>query len=201
MKTTKCSLLFTCCLIDWMRKTRLIFFSCLRNRNGFFFLRILFLPLCFLLSFTAGVPVFSQQMILETDKTEYEYGETIEVRVSIFNDTDSTLYYTASGGKGGTYIGVNSVQFQTVQDGMGWEYEFEAGYTYSWIWELDPAKHGVPDKDGKQVIHGQINGSFQNARLSKRKDSLFFRRDRTQSFGNLQAYPVAHTCIALPLMM
>ena len=137
--------------------------------------RFLFMVLLLLLTGPAAMSVFAQQMILQTDKTEYEYGETIEVRVSIFNDTDSTLHYSADGGYGGTYVGINSVQFLTVWDLLEWEYQLLPGYTYSWIWKFEPAMHGVPDKEGEQIIYGQIDGWFRNASLPKRRDSLIIQ--------------------------
>jgi hypothetical protein len=105
---------------------------------------------------------FGQQMSLETDKSSYEYGETIEVRVSVYNDTDSSFTIITDIGSE-TDIGINDVSFNRVGLPLEVEYEYAPGVKRTWIWKLRPEIHGVPDREGTQVIYGLVGGRFENS--------------------------------------
>lgn len=106
---------------------------------------------------------FGQKMILETDKSSYEYGETIEIHVSIINDTDSTItFVTSYSGTGGTAIGINDLRFPTTWLPMVEEIKYSPGQQRIYIWKLKPEELGVPDRDGIQIMYGSFNGYFNS---------------------------------------
>ena len=103
----------------------------------------------------------AQKMILETDKLTYAYGDTIEVHVSIYNDTNTTFTIISDIGNE-TYIGINDIEFEKVSLPTEGRLTYEPGDKRTWIWKLRPDLHGVPDREGVQTIYGMARGTLNH---------------------------------------
>ncbi|MCL5030561.1 MAG: hypothetical protein M1480_16235 [Bacteroidetes bacterium] len=100
-------------------------------------------------------------MKIETDKTNYSYGDSIEVRVTILNNTDTSFSMWGSS-TCLVMMGFNSVQFQIACTADNTEFVFPPGSSRTWIWELNPSVLGIPDKDGAQIIRA-YGGWFKDS--------------------------------------
>ena len=99
--------------------------------------------------------LFSQGLFtVTTNKTNYSYGELIQVEVSIFNNTDSTIIFHPEC----VYPvwvrvkGVNFLEMHSLADGC--ERYLSKGERETWTYRLDPSKLGFPISDGEQIIYG-----------------------------------------------
>lgn len=90
---------------------------------------------------------------ITTDKSNYLYGESIEVRVTLTNNTSTpfTIYRSSSCV---AWIKFNDVRFQTMCTADQHEFNFSVGMSMTWIWKIDPKELGIPDKEGQQKIVG-----------------------------------------------
>lgn len=87
----------------------------------------------------------------ETDQAEYAYGETIELRYTIVNESDEAFSLTGSNDcqAGFTYgtlhypIGCD-LEFVIV--------DFPPHSSRTWVWHLTPHELGVPEAEGEQSI-------------------------------------------------
>jgi hypothetical protein len=88
-----------------------------------------------------------------TDKSTYGYGDSIEVRVTLTNNTNApfTIYRSSSCV---AMIKFNDVRFQTMCTADQHEFNFSVGMSMTWIWKLDPQELGIPDQEGQQKIVG-----------------------------------------------
>lgn len=88
-----------------------------------------------------------------TDKLNYSYGDSIEVRVTLTNNTNApfTIYRSSSCV---AMIKFNDVKFQTACTADQHEFYFSVGMSMTWIWKLDPKELGIPDQEGQQKIVG-----------------------------------------------
>lgn len=96
---------------------------------------------------------FGQQLILETDKPNYEYGEVIELRTTIKNESDSTFTYEGSSSCFIMFTRFNDFEFDPVCTSDWWYFELSPGKMRQDVWKLDPAELGLPDVEGTQIIH------------------------------------------------
>jgi hypothetical protein len=97
---------------------------------------------------------FSQGVLkVTTDKSSYSYGDSIEVRVTLTNNTNApfTIYGSSSCV---AMIKFNDVKFQTACTADQHEFSFSVGMSMTWIWKLDPKILGIPDQEGQQKIVG-----------------------------------------------
>ena len=98
---------------------------------------------------------FSQGIFtVSTNKISYSYGEVIEVEVSIFNDTDTTIIFHPEC-EWPIWVSVKGVEFierHSLADGC--ERYLVKGERETWTFKLDPAKLGFPIKNEIQTIHG-----------------------------------------------
>lgn len=88
-----------------------------------------------------------------TDKSEYLYGDSIEVRVTLTNNTSAPfIIYRSSSCV--AMMKFNDVNFQTMCTADQHEFNFAVGMSMTWIWKLDPKELGIPDQEGPQKIVG-----------------------------------------------
>lgn len=88
-----------------------------------------------------------------THKSSYSYGDSIEVRVTLTNNTNApfTIYRSSSCV---AMIKFSDVRFQTMCTADQHEFNFSVGMSMTWIWKLDPKELGIPDQEGQQKIVG-----------------------------------------------
>lgn len=86
-----------------------------------------------------------------TNKTNYSYGEPIEVNIKMFNNTDTTLTYWIDVFRP-VWLEFNNVALQIMGSTADGELYFGPGVSRTWIWKLDPIKLGIPVHDGQQEI-------------------------------------------------
>jgi hypothetical protein len=89
-----------------------------------------------------------------TDKTNYSYGDSIEVRVTLTNNTNEPFTIIHSSSCVAT-IKFNDVRFFTACTADQHEFNFSVGMSMTWIWKIDPKELGIPDKEGQQKIVGK----------------------------------------------
>lgn len=91
---------------------------------------------------------------VSTNKTNYSYGEVIEVEVSIFNDTDTTIIFHPEC-EWPVWVRVKGVEFLEMHSlADGCERYLAKGERETWAYQLEPSKLGFPIKDGEQIIYG-----------------------------------------------
>jgi Secretion system C-terminal sorting domain len=96
-------------------------------------------------------------MDIKTDKSNYSYGDSIEVRVTIANNTDTSFSIWGSSSCIAR-IGFNSVPFQIACTADYTEFKFLPHTARTWIWNLKPDVLGIPDKNGEQNIYAYCGG-------------------------------------------
>lgn len=94
-----------------------------------------------------------QQLIIETDKSNYEYGEVIELRTTVKNESESTYSYEGSSSCFTMLNRFNDFEFDPICTSDAWYYELSPGDMRQDIWKLDPAELGLPDRDGTHTIY------------------------------------------------
>lgn len=99
----------------------------------------------------------------ETDQAEYAYGETIELRYTITNTTDEPITLRSSSGS--CSAGFTFGSFATPGEGGACTlderpWEFGPGGSWTWVWQIIPSEHGVPETSGEQSITASFNGRF-----------------------------------------
>lgn len=99
--------------------------------------------------------LFSQGLFtVSTNKTNYSYGEIIEVEVSIYNDTDTTIIFHPEC-EWPVWVRVKGVEFLEMHSlADGCERYLAKGERETWTYQLDPSILGFPIKDGEQIIYG-----------------------------------------------
>ncbi|MDZ4701026.1 MAG: T9SS type A sorting domain-containing protein [Rhodothermales bacterium] len=114
--------------------------------------------------------VFAQGQMearLETDKAVYEYGEPIEIRYMITNNTDSLVTLLASSSCQGIlrfddFLSTENATW-TTDDLL--IYFPPGGSNRTWTWIIDPKTIGLPKQDGTQKIIAQwgFRGRFADS--------------------------------------
>lgn len=107
-----------------------------------FFVGVLFAP-----------STFGQEMMLKTDQSSYEYGDSIKVKVIIKNNTDSTMTIE-SGCTGGTSIRFNDYSFPNGDHLAVVKRTYEPGQKRTFIYSIIPHVHGLPNRGGEQMVYG-----------------------------------------------
>ena len=103
--------------------------------------------------------VFGQgTLTLTTDKTSYQYGDTIEVRLKIANNTDSLFTIV---GSSSCIVGIHppDIQVDRICTDDEIPFPFPVGSSRTWIWHLIPSVLGYPIKNGTQTIYGFGGGN------------------------------------------
>ena len=99
---------------------------------------------------------------VETDQAEYAYGETIELRYSISNEGDAPFTLTSPSPNcvvGFSFGALTSPGNAGTCFAHETEVEFPARSTTTWVWQLVPSRHGVPDSSGAQTITAYFDSS------------------------------------------
>lgn len=114
--------------------------------------------------------LFSQGLFtVSTDKTNYSYGEIIEVEVSIFNNTDSIIIFHPEC----VYPiwvrvkGVEFIEMHSLADGC--ERYLAKGERETWAYQLSPSILGFPVKDGEQIIYGSGYSHLDSVKITAPK--------------------------------
>ena len=97
---------------------------------------------------------------INTDKTKYEYGETIFISASLTNNADTTVVlffsYSSSFQAEFTFDEYNSYEWTTGFPAVE-EVNLPSNYSREYSWTFDPIKFGLPSKDGYHKIISSIN--------------------------------------------
>ena len=114
--------------------------------------------------------LFSQGIFtISTNKTNYSYGEIIEVAVSIFNDTDTTIIFHPEC-VWPIFVRVKGVEFiemHSLADGC--ERYLAKGERETWTYQLNPSKLGFPIKEGEQIIYGSGYSHLDSVKVTAPK--------------------------------
>ena len=112
-----------------------------------FYAGVLFLTLCFQSSNAQGIAT------IETDKTEYEYGEAIELDFTIENTGDSVFTIRGSSSCQAQFkFNDFESELHTVCTLDDLDVMFSPGSFRTWSWVIEPRKLGLPDTTGTQTI-------------------------------------------------
>ncbi len=108
-------------------------------------------------------------MTMQTDKSNYSYGDSIQVSVIISNNTDSTI--TIWGGSCMVDITFDTLHFQRLCNTSEFPHTFQPGTSGKWTWVLVPSMLGIPIQDGEQTIYGYCygNGSKDSIKITEPK--------------------------------
>ena len=107
-------------------------------------------------------PLFGQgTLTLITDKAAYQYGDTIEVRLKIANNTDSSFTIV---GSSTCIVGISpqDVQVGEICTDDETPFPFPVGSSRTWVWHLIPSVLGFPIKNGTQTIYGHGGGNLDS---------------------------------------
>src|SRR3990172_867997 len=117
--------------------------------------RYCLLPLTLLLNTLTSVAQLS--LSLTTDKSTYAYGDSMTVRLTVANHTDSVI---SKWGSSTCFarIGFNSVHFLVNCTADYSEFRFAPGSWKAWVWTLEPLAFGIPDRNGEQIVYGYCAG-------------------------------------------
>ena len=112
---------------------------------------------------------YSQGVLkIETDKSSYAYGDSIQVRVTVSNNTDS-LFSIWGSSTCIALIAFNDVHFQINCTADNSEFKFLPHSSRTWLWKLKPEVLGIPVKDGEQVINGFCSGLVDSIKITAPK--------------------------------
>lgn len=105
---------------------------------------------------------------VETNKYNYVYGETIEVSVTLLNNSDTS--FTILGNiTCFARINFDDVYLEPACISAIREYYFPPNSSRTWIWELDPKIYGIPDKNGEHIIRGFCAGLIDSTKIVEPK--------------------------------
>ncbi len=100
-------------------------------------------------------------MKIQTDKTNYSYGDSINVRVTISNNADTSFSIWGSSSCI-VRIGFDNIPFQIACTADYTEFPFAPHSSRTWTWELRPSELGIPEKDGVHTIYA-YGGGFRDS--------------------------------------
>jgi Secretion system C-terminal sorting domain len=101
-----------------------------------------------------------QVMTVKTDKSNYSYGDSMHVAVTITNNADTT--FTIWGSSSCVVLmGFDSVQFQVQCTTILTDFPFAPHSSRTWNWELKPGELGIPESNGTHIIYG-YGGGFRD---------------------------------------
>ncbi|RJP65399.1 MAG: T9SS C-terminal target domain-containing protein [Ignavibacteriales bacterium] len=107
----------------------------------------------FILLFSVKSLIAQGILTVTTNKTNYAYGDSIVVRVTITNNTDTSFTLIGSS-TCFMRIKFNDIRLSPMCTLDQREFFFSAGMSRTWIWYLYPKDHGIPNKEGVQKIVG-----------------------------------------------
>jgi hypothetical protein len=121
------------------------------------------LPLAFLLLAPAALAQSGIVSAADTDQAEYAYGEAVELRYTISNESDDSVTLVASSGS--CQVGFTFGTFSTPGESGGCtldevHLDFAPQSTRTWVWQIVPNEHGVPEVSGEQTITTYFDGAF-----------------------------------------
>jgi hypothetical protein len=94
----------------------------------------------------------------ETNRAEYAYGETIELRYTITNESSESITLSSSTN---CAIGFTFGSFTAPGNGgcpaIEVHFDFAPGSSWMWAWQIIPNEHGVPEHSGEQVISAHFD--------------------------------------------
>ena len=97
------------------------------------------------------------KMTMWTSKPSYSYGETIEVRLRVWNDGDSS-FTIFSPTTCVAWIALDNVMFTMGCGQMEVNLVFNPGDSRTWVWEIDAARYAYPTYSGWHTVYGVCNG-------------------------------------------
>lgn len=132
---------------------------------------LVILFLCFMVS-----EVFSQFAVkVRTDKTEYQYGEPITIMVDVINKGDSNKIIHAgcfsTWQAGFIFNELDNQKFEWCLT-LTEDIFFPPQSTRTYSWKINPGEHGLPQKNGEQIIIAymrQLPGLFDTAKIKAPK--------------------------------
>jgi hypothetical protein len=142
--------------------------------------------------------MFSQGLFtVTTNKTNYSYGEIIEVEVSIYNNTDSTILFHPECVYP-VWVRIKGVEFIEIHSLADWcERYLTKGERETWTYQLNPSTLGFPVSDGEQIIYGSGYSHLDSVKITAPKyyggiievkyDYVFEKEKRDNFFNSLNA--------------
>ncbi len=117
------------------------------------------------------------QLTINTDKTEYEYGEEIKITCKVENHTDSTVTFFAS-----NFLTCQAEFILNDFDSYEWgtclptveELIFPPYSNIQYSWTIDPYVFGLPEKDGIQTLIGYFQPGWNSFDVSHLRDTTTF---------------------------
>jgi len=150
--------------------------------------------------------LFSQGLFtIITNKTNYSYGEIIEVEVSIFNNTDSTIIFHPECVYP-IWVRVKGVEFIEIHSLADFcERYLAKGERETWTYQLNPSKLGFPVSDGEQIIYGDGYAHLDSVKITAPKyyggiievkyDYVLEKEKRDNFFNSLNASVIGRDTI------
>lgn len=99
-------------------------------------------------------------MTIKTDKSNYSYGDSIQVSMTISNNSDSTI--TLWGGSCMVSITFDTLQFKKPCTTSAFPHKITPGSARTWTWELVPSVLGIPTQNGIQTIYVYCLGNNES---------------------------------------
>lgn len=112
-------------------------------------------------------PAVGQQLTLTlaTDKPSYEYGEIIEVRSEVKNESDTSYLYIGSSSCFAMLNQFDDVVFQPICTVDEAHITLHPGDVRQDIWRLDPSNLGLPNSTGLHTIHVSSEGLTDSVQI------------------------------------
>ena len=104
-------------------------------------------------------------LTVETDKSNYSYGETIEVKVKLSNDSDTSFSIWGSSSCIAR-ISLDTVSFRTLCTADYTEFPFGPHSSRTWVWELKPDSLGIPVEGGEHLIRCNVAGRIDSIKFN-----------------------------------
>lgn len=104
----------------------------------------------------AGQMAWAQgALTVTTDKAQYDYGEVIEISVTVSNPTDETFQRVGSSSCEAQFKfnDFDSLE-NTICTADAFPTVFPPGSKRTWIWRIDPAAIGLPSQPGPHAVIG-----------------------------------------------
>ncbi|MEM1042337.1 MAG: T9SS type A sorting domain-containing protein [Bacteroidota bacterium] len=120
--------------------------------------------LLLLLLLTLVAPAFAQDGLVssaETDRRAYRYGETITFRYTITNTTDEPITFVI--GCPNIPANIDYGPLPGIQQCAAAElpFTFAPNASRTWVWEIAPNVHGVPETTGRQTIRAYFGWNME----------------------------------------
>ena len=113
---------------------------------------------CALLLLASSFALGQGKMQISTSKRTYAYGEPIEIRMRVWNDSTSSFVLTLPSGSFPYWL-LDSVTFGYWVGFSDQTFLFNPGDSKSWIWRIQPSELGLPNLEGSHLVTG-LCGKF-----------------------------------------